>query len=74
MAVDRIDDSDGTMERHRTGVLPALIENGRDLLRRWLVKRRTRRSLTELTRDQLADIGVTPGEAQAEVAKSFFWS
>ncbi|MEX2741740.1 DUF1127 domain-containing protein [Rhizobium mongolense] len=36
-------------------------------------KRKTRRSLLELTAAQLNDIGVTPEAARAEASKSWFW-
>ena len=39
-----------------------------------LEKRRSRRAIAELTRDQLEDIGITPQEASAEIGKSWFWS
>src|SRR4051794_15986399 len=43
-------------------------------IRLYLAKRRSRDALVELTRDQLADIGITPEEARAERQKSWFWS
>ncbi|WP_244499414.1 DUF1127 domain-containing protein [Rhizobium sp. AC44/96] len=36
-------------------------------------KRRSRAALSELTRDQLDDIGLSPSEARKEAAKSAFW-
>ncbi|WP_354666077.1 DUF1127 domain-containing protein [Rhizobium sp. S96] len=36
-------------------------------------KRRSRAILSELTRDQLDDIGLSPSEARKEAAKSAFW-
>lgn len=36
-------------------------------------KRQSRRTLAELTGEQLDDIGVTRSEARAEVCKSWFW-
>ncbi|EJL52755.1 hypothetical protein PMI09_03659 [Rhizobium sp. CF122] len=39
-----------------------------------LEKRRSRRAIAELTRDQLQDIGITPEEASAEIGKSWFWN
>ncbi|MDE1994350.1 MAG: DUF1127 domain-containing protein [Rhizobiaceae bacterium] len=42
-------------------------------LRTRMDKRRSRSDLAELTRDQLADIGLTPAEARTEVQKSWFW-
>jgi uncharacterized protein YjiS (DUF1127 family) len=39
----------------------------------WLEKRETRRTLQDLTEDQLRDIGLTRREAKMEVSKSFFW-
>ncbi|EGE55634.1 hypothetical protein RHECNPAF_890046 [Rhizobium etli CNPAF512] len=47
--------------------LPAAIEC-------WLEKRRSRRKLSELTDDELRDIGLTRAQATAEIAKSWFWS
>lgn len=41
--------------------------------RAWCVKRRTRRSLLELTDEQLRDIGISRSEAQREIRKSFYW-
>lgn len=42
-------------------------------LRLWRRRRRSRRHLSELDETQLRDIGVSPGEARAEVGKSFPW-
>lgn len=39
-----------------------------------LEKRRSRRTLSELTDDELCDVGLTRGQATAEVSKSWFWS
>ena len=39
----------------------------------WLMKRRTRHALLEMTEDQLRDIGISRSEAQREVRKSFYW-
>jgi len=39
-----------------------------------LEKRRSRRTLSELTDDELRDVGLTRGQATAEVSKSWFWS
>ena len=47
--------------------LPAAIEC-------WLEKRRSRRKLSELTDDELRDIGLTRAQATAERSKSWFWS
>lgn len=41
--------------------------------RAWRMKRRTRRSLLDLTEGQLSDIGISRGEARREVGKSFYW-
>ncbi|MBX4910474.1 MULTISPECIES: DUF1127 domain-containing protein [Rhizobium] len=38
-----------------------------------LEKRRSRRKLSELTDDELRDIGLTPAQARAERSKSWFW-
>ena len=43
------------------------------IYRAWFINRRTRRSLLELTEDQLRDIGISRSDAQREVAKSFYW-
>ncbi|RUM05540.1 DUF1127 domain-containing protein [Rhizobium chutanense] len=39
-----------------------------------LEKRRSRRTLCELTDDELCDVGLTRAEAKAEISKSWFWS
>jgi uncharacterized protein YjiS (DUF1127 family) len=39
-----------------------------------LEKRRSRRTLRELTEDELRDVGLTRAEARAETANSWFWS
>lgn len=39
----------------------------------WHEKRESRRTLRDLTEDQLRDIGITRREAGIEVSKSFFW-
>ncbi|MBB3657064.1 uncharacterized protein YjiS (DUF1127 family) [Rhizobium sp. BK650] len=39
----------------------------------WQQKREGRRSLRELTADQLKDIGLSQSDAAREVGKSFFW-
>ncbi|ANK85231.1 MULTISPECIES: DUF1127 domain-containing protein [unclassified Rhizobium] len=39
-----------------------------------LEKRRSRRKLSELTDDELRDIGLTRAQATAEISKSWFWS
>jgi len=39
-----------------------------------LEKRRSRRTLPELTDNELRDIGLTRGQATVEVSKSWFWS
>ena len=41
--------------------------------RAYRITRRSRHALLELTDEQLCDIGVSPGEARREIAKSFFW-
>ena len=41
--------------------------------RAWRMKRRTRRSLLDLTEEQLRDIGISRSEARREVGKSFYW-
>ncbi|WP_245512844.1 DUF1127 domain-containing protein [Rhizobium sp. BK376] len=43
------------------------------LLWTWYEKRESRRTLRDLTDDQLNDIGITRREARTEVSKSFFW-
>ncbi|AJC78802.1 MULTISPECIES: DUF1127 domain-containing protein [Rhizobium] len=40
----------------------------------WLTKRRSRRRLSELTDEDLRDIGLTRAQATAETSKSWFWS
>ncbi|CAN7292422.1 DUF1127 domain-containing protein [Rhizobium leguminosarum] len=39
-----------------------------------LEKRRSRRTLLELTDDELSDVGLTRAQAKAETSKSWFWS
>ncbi|QKK24237.1 DUF1127 domain-containing protein [Rhizobium hidalgonense] len=39
-----------------------------------LEKRRSRRTLCELTDDELRDVGLTRAQARAETTKSWFWS
>ncbi len=39
----------------------------------WLRARETRRTLRDLTDDELRDIGLTRREAMIEVRRSFFW-
>lgn len=39
-----------------------------------LEKRRSRRTLIDLTDDELRDVGLTRGQARTEVSKSWFWS
>lgn len=39
-----------------------------------LEKRSSRRTLSELTDDELRDVGLTRAEATTEVSKSWFWS
>ncbi|MBB2751715.1 UNVERIFIED_ORG: uncharacterized protein YjiS (DUF1127 family) [Rhizobium aethiopicum] len=39
-----------------------------------LEKRRSRRTLCDLTEDELHDIGLTRAQAKAEISKSWFWS
>ncbi|EJT07165.1 DUF1127 domain-containing protein [Rhizobium sp. CCGE 510] len=54
---------------------------GRARWGRWLLavvahrleKRRSRRTLSELTDNELCDIGLTRAQAKAETAKSWFW-
>ncbi|PDV86954.1 hypothetical protein CO652_18515 [Rhizobium sp. H4] len=38
-----------------------------------LEKRRSRRKLSDLTDDELRDIGLTRAQAAAETSKSWFW-
>ncbi|MBP2446426.1 DUF1127 domain-containing protein [Rhizobium leguminosarum] len=38
-----------------------------------LEKRRSRRTLSELTDNELCDVGLTRAQAKAETAKSWFW-
>ncbi|MGO4117841.1 DUF1127 domain-containing protein [Rhizobium ruizarguesonis] len=40
----------------------------------YLEKRRSRRTLSELTDDELCDVGLTRAQARAETSKSWFWS
>ncbi|ANL33690.1 MULTISPECIES: DUF1127 domain-containing protein [Rhizobium] len=57
--------------------LREVVRRGRRLLAAiecWLEKRRSRRKLSELTDDELRDIGLTRAQATAEIAKSWFWS
>lgn len=42
------------------------------MLRRWLLRLRERRELGALTLRDLRDIGISPSEAQAEMAKPFW--
>ncbi|SCB60042.1 Uncharacterized conserved protein YjiS, DUF1127 family [Rhizobium aethiopicum] len=54
----------------------ATARRGRRLLaaiERRLEKRRSRRRLSELTDDELRDIGLTSAQAKAETSKSWFW-
>ncbi|MGR9552948.1 DUF1127 domain-containing protein [Rhizobium leguminosarum] len=39
-----------------------------------LEKRRSRRTLSALTDDELCDVGLTRAQARAETSKSWFWS
>lgn len=39
-----------------------------------LERRRSRRTLSELTDDELRDVGLTRAQASAEASKSWFWS
>ncbi|TCA81821.1 DUF1127 domain-containing protein [Rhizobium leguminosarum bv. viciae] len=39
-----------------------------------LEKRRSRRTLSELTDDELSDVSLTRAQAKAETSKSWFWS
>ncbi|MBY5881997.1 DUF1127 domain-containing protein [Rhizobium ruizarguesonis] len=39
-----------------------------------LEKRRSRRTLSERTDDELSDVGLTRAQARAETSKSWFWS
>ena len=68
--------------------LSEIFETPRDIVRsklRWgrrrlaaiehrLEKRRSRRALSELTDDELCDVGLTRAQARAETAKSWFWA
>lgn len=53
--------------------LKAITLRGWRTLRAWSVLRQTRRSLLDLTDEQLLDIGISRGEARREVSKSFYW-
>lgn len=53
--------------------LKTMLASGWRLLRGWHEKRESRRTLRDLTDDQLSDIGITRREARTEVGKSFFW-
>lgn len=53
--------------------LRAFLSSGLRGYRRWLVTRRTRHALLDMTDDQLSDIGITRREARQEIGKSFYW-
>ncbi|NKM48022.1 DUF1127 domain-containing protein [Rhizobium leguminosarum bv. viciae] len=44
------------------------------MIEHYLEKRRSRRTLLELTDDELCDVGLTCAQARAETSKSWFWS
>ncbi|TBZ08198.1 DUF1127 domain-containing protein [Rhizobium leguminosarum] len=44
------------------------------MIEHYLEKRRSRRTLLELTDDELCDVGLTRAQARAETSKSWFWS
>ncbi|EJZ23198.1 DUF1127 domain-containing protein [Rhizobium sp. Pop5] len=57
--------------------LREIMSRGRRLLaaiEHRLEKRHSRRRLSELTEDELRDIGLTGAQARAEASKSWFWS
>jgi len=43
-------------------------------IRRYIERRRYARALAALTREQLAEIGLTPSQAAGEQQKSWFWN
>ncbi len=69
--------ADNVGEQTITGVQAGTVAGlwGRVLryFRQLAEKRQSRRSLAELTGDQLDDIGVSRSEARAEIGKSWFW-
>ncbi|KAF5885156.1 DUF1127 domain-containing protein [Rhizobium sp. PEPV16] len=44
------------------------------MIEHYLEKRRSRRTLLELSDDELCDVGLTRAQARAETSKSWFWS
>lgn len=53
------------------------VRSGKRLLaaiEHYLEKRRSRRTLSELTDDELRDVGLTRAQARTETSKSWFWS
>ena len=62
-----------TSTRIDAGTVATLWERVARHFRQWAEKRQSRHTLTELTGEQLDDIGVTRSEARAEVCKSWFW-
>ncbi|QRM53325.1 DUF1127 domain-containing protein [Sinorhizobium sp. BG8] len=63
---------------------PALGHRGQRLFAKWMArladgfarhlwKRRSRRALSEMSDDQLNDIGITRAEARREAERSWFW-
>lgn len=70
MAIDTIfTQSDIARPRYIQG----LLKRAWLAVRAWMLKRRTRQALIEMTEDQLRDIGITRSEAQREIGKSFYW-
>ena len=70
----------GTSVRNLPNTAWVREERARGLLRRvldgfrhWLALRRSRLRLSELTEEQLRDIGVTRSEAMAAVYRSWIW-
>ena len=52
--------------------LPRLLVSAALVLARWEDRRRSRLALERLTPQQLRDIGLTPGAAEAEAARPFW--
>ncbi|WP_247220323.1 DUF1127 domain-containing protein [Shinella oryzae] len=59
----------------RAPVLPvrSFLQRTVRVYRIWVMKRRTRYALLDLTDSQLEDIGISRSAARREVAKSFYW-
>lgn len=70
MAIDTMFAETG--HKPQSALLTAAVRAWR-VYRAWWMKRRTRHSLLDLTQEQLLDIGISHGDAQREVRKSFYW-